>query len=55
LLFYLNPPDWSCERGYRQNVFGRQDFERSAASLVGRKGEFLLSKAAELLISSYVA
>lgn len=42
-LFYLDPPYYGSEADYGRGLFGRDDFERLAATLKGVQGRFILS------------
>lgn len=43
VLFYLDPPYFGSEGYYGEDLFGRPDFERLAATLKGLRADFILS------------
>lgn len=42
-LFFLDPPYFGSEHYYGRNMFGREDFERLAATLKGVRGSFVMT------------
>jgi len=42
-MFFLDPPYFGSEHYYGRNMFGREDFERLAATLKGVRGSFVMT------------